>query len=469
MLRLLIRADDGSERPVEVREGVVRIGRSPDNDIVLADANKGVSRAHAELRFENGRWIVLDLNSQNGTWINGARVQRAEVPLDGEITVGLYKLIVQTGAAAASVDPRGPAPRPAPPATVVSPRPAPARPATPQAPVAPTVPVPVVTTPAAGDLPLRGPAPPVPAAAAKAAPARAPKRSNAPLLAIGVAAVIVVAVAAWFIVPSFGHRPEPAAQAPTPAPNAPAPPAGAPEPAASAPAASAPATEPATTPTAANPSSPGEAPTTPVPSPASAPKGSGSTAAARAAAANAAKAIAPDVPVARKPGESVQAWRERASALQARYAYSKVALDRGDYAAAAGGFAAILLEEPGFLDAPQLLVKARDGLRAAAHDAMDAGNRLDAAGDWIGALRKYDQAREIDASTPGLDEAVKRVREKMRVAGNDALKRARQYDALGRPLDALKEYEKAAQWLPAEDPNREVARTRAEQLKAGIK
>jgi len=174
-------------------------------------------------------------------------------------------------------------------------------------------------------------------------------------------------------------------------------------------------------------------------------------------------------PVARKPGETIQAWRERGAALQARYAYSKVALDRGDFAAAAGGFSAILLEEPGYLDAPQLLVKARDGLRAAAHDAVDAGNRLDAAGDWMGALRKYEQAREIDTAAPGLDEAVKRVRDKMRVAGNDALKRARQYDALGRPVDALKEYEKAAQWLPVEDPNREVARNRADQLKAGIK
>jgi len=163
----------------------------------------------------------------------------------------------------------------------------------------------------------------------------------------------------------------------------------------------------------------------------------------------------------------VQGWRQRASALQARYAYSKVALDRGDYAAAAGGFSAILLEEPGYLDAPQLLVKARDGLRNAARDALDAGNRLDAAGDWVGALKKYDQAHDVDPATPGLDEAVRRVRDKMRVAGNDALKRARQYDALGRPLDALKEYEKAAQWLPADDPNREIARARAEQLKAG--
>src|SRR4029077_5321515 len=114
--------------------------------------------------------------------------------------------------------------------------------------------------------------------------------------------------------------------------------------------------------------------------------------------AEAVRATAENLPVPRKPGETLQEWQTRSSALQARYAYSKVALDRGDFAAAAGGFAAILLDEPGFLDAPQLLVKARDGLRSAALAAVESGNRLDAAGDWTSAMRKYEQAREIDKS-----------------------------------------------------------------------
>ena len=56
-------------------------------------------------------------------------------------------------------------------------------------------------------------------------------------------------------------------------------------------------------------------------------------------------------------------WQIRTAAFQTRYAYSRAALDRGDFAAAAGGFEAILREEPGFLDVPQLLVKARAGLK----------------------------------------------------------------------------------------------------------
>jgi tetratricopeptide (TPR) repeat protein len=107
--------------------------------------------------------------------------------------------------------------------------------------------------------------------------------------------------------------------------------------------------------------------------------------------------------------------------------------------------------------------------RAAAREAFNAGSKLDAAGDWMGALRKYDEAQQADATLPGLDRAVKSVWAKLRTAGGDALKRARQYDAIGLSADALKEYDKAAQWLPPDDPNRQIARGRADQLRNGVK
>jgi tetratricopeptide (TPR) repeat protein len=118
--------------------------------------------------------------------------------------------------------------------------------------------------------------------------------------------------------------------------------------------------------------------------------------------------------VVRKPGETIEAWRAREIACQTRYAYSREALDRGDFAAAAGGFEAILRDEPGFLDVPALLVKARAGLREAALEIFQAAQRLEAAGDWAGALQKYEQAGQIQADLPGLPEAIRRMREKVR-------------------------------------------------------
>ena len=53
------------------------IGRASECQLVLIDDT--VSRRHAELRVEDGRWLLRDLGSFNGTWVNGRRVVEAEV------------------------------------------------------------------------------------------------------------------------------------------------------------------------------------------------------------------------------------------------------------------------------------------------------------------------------------------------------------------------------------------------------
>src|SRR2546425_4397037 len=55
----------------------LRIGREPGSAVLVAggsDAAKVVSARHAELRFENGAWLLADLSSRNGTYLNGHRV-----------------------------------------------------------------------------------------------------------------------------------------------------------------------------------------------------------------------------------------------------------------------------------------------------------------------------------------------------------------------------------------------------------
>ena len=49
------------------------IGRKPENDITI-DWDKAVSRRHAELELVAGSWFVTDLDSANGTFVNGAKV-----------------------------------------------------------------------------------------------------------------------------------------------------------------------------------------------------------------------------------------------------------------------------------------------------------------------------------------------------------------------------------------------------------
>jgi hypothetical protein len=65
------------------------IGRSRDCDITVEDAN--VSRRHAELRNEDGRWVVADLGSTNGVKVNGRRVEQAALEPGDEVVFGLAR------------------------------------------------------------------------------------------------------------------------------------------------------------------------------------------------------------------------------------------------------------------------------------------------------------------------------------------------------------------------------------------
>jgi hypothetical protein len=71
----------------------VVIGRSRECDVVLDDPN--VSRQHAELRADAGRWLVRDLGSTNGVLVNGRAVERAALEAGDEITVGRSVLSFQ--------------------------------------------------------------------------------------------------------------------------------------------------------------------------------------------------------------------------------------------------------------------------------------------------------------------------------------------------------------------------------------
>jgi tetratricopeptide (TPR) repeat protein len=81
-------------RHVELGEAPLRIGRAPENELILEDRDKQVSRTHAVIRFERGRYVVQDLKSQNGVWIGDRRVKSDPMPADVPITIGPYRLVL---------------------------------------------------------------------------------------------------------------------------------------------------------------------------------------------------------------------------------------------------------------------------------------------------------------------------------------------------------------------------------------
>jgi len=95
------------EEPQEVAlKETITFGRAPDNDVVLSDGR--VSRHHARLVYQAGRYVLSDLNSVNGTWVGGQRISEQEITPGTSFRIGPATITLQ--AAAAYVPPAPPPP-----------------------------------------------------------------------------------------------------------------------------------------------------------------------------------------------------------------------------------------------------------------------------------------------------------------------------------------------------------------------
>lgn len=86
--RLMLVIEDGASSSCQPGEAwqllpVTTIGRDADNAIVVDDPH--VSAHHAELRFERGQWWLRDLDSSNGTRLNGEPVRAVVAVRHGDV------------------------------------------------------------------------------------------------------------------------------------------------------------------------------------------------------------------------------------------------------------------------------------------------------------------------------------------------------------------------------------------------
>jgi predicted component of type VI protein secretion system len=118
--QLFVLAGPDLARSFDMGERAV-LGRSDECDVVLQD--RSISRKHAVITFQEGRWFVQDLGSTNGVTKNGRRVERVELKDGEEFRLGELPLRFRAGAAeikrddhlefASPNDPVPPAPAPA--------------------------------------------------------------------------------------------------------------------------------------------------------------------------------------------------------------------------------------------------------------------------------------------------------------------------------------------------------------------
>src|SRR5436190_17922829 len=76
---------------VPLTESLVTLGRRLNNPIILDSPS--VSRAHAQLRLRYGRYVIYDLGSTGGTFVNGQRVEECVLRPGDVISLANVRLI----------------------------------------------------------------------------------------------------------------------------------------------------------------------------------------------------------------------------------------------------------------------------------------------------------------------------------------------------------------------------------------
>src|SRR3954465_2408777 len=96
MFSVIISEKGGAERRETFDRTEINVGRVQGNDLMLPKGN--VSKRHARLLYRDGRFIVTDLKSTNGTYVNGRKIAQATIVREGDkIYIGDFVLRIEAG------------------------------------------------------------------------------------------------------------------------------------------------------------------------------------------------------------------------------------------------------------------------------------------------------------------------------------------------------------------------------------
>jgi pSer/pThr/pTyr-binding forkhead associated (FHA) protein len=92
MLKLLFKFKDSILREIETEKTEVTIGRTASNDIQID--NVAVSAHHARIVKDGRYYVIEDLNSTNGTFVNEKKITRSVLKENDVITIGKHSLVM---------------------------------------------------------------------------------------------------------------------------------------------------------------------------------------------------------------------------------------------------------------------------------------------------------------------------------------------------------------------------------------
>ena len=96
MFVIIVHEKGGAERREVFDTAELTVGRVQGNELMLPKGN--VSKRHARLLYRDGRFIVTDLNSTNGTYVNRRKITQATIVREGDrIYIGDFVLRIESG------------------------------------------------------------------------------------------------------------------------------------------------------------------------------------------------------------------------------------------------------------------------------------------------------------------------------------------------------------------------------------
>ena len=113
MFSVIISEKGGAERRETFDRTEINVGRVQGNELTLPKGN--VSKRHARLLYRDGRFIVTDLKSTNGTYVNGRKIAQATIVREGDkIYIGDFVLRIEAGGGMGAVSSGAPVVSPLP-------------------------------------------------------------------------------------------------------------------------------------------------------------------------------------------------------------------------------------------------------------------------------------------------------------------------------------------------------------------
>jgi pilus assembly protein CpaF len=97
MFTVIVQEKGGKTQRLQFNKSEITVGRVQGNDIVLPKGN--VSKRHSKVVFKEGKFIVVDLKSTNGTYVNGHKIASPQVVKSTDkVFIGDFVLEIEEGA-----------------------------------------------------------------------------------------------------------------------------------------------------------------------------------------------------------------------------------------------------------------------------------------------------------------------------------------------------------------------------------